>query len=220
MPAVQIESFEFQYLKDCNLGGRLRFFRQKMIKHHGSDYTITSLGSRLGVTPQSISAIEREDSKNPSFRLVHQLTQEFRVPLESVTDEFYFGKERLFSIGIPVSVSVDFDIDDLDDLTLVDEEEDDYFNFDEIKGVLIYHCMNRNEIVPLYHTQFKDDISDDEMEHFISRLLLETTNLTTEKFVQSKAIHPLQEANQIIKRYNKFLTPEELLDLLVNKNNK
>ncbi|MFD1851035.1 helix-turn-helix transcriptional regulator [Oceanobacillus bengalensis] len=220
MPAKHIDSSEFQYLKDSSLGGRLRFFRQQMIKYHGSDYTITSLGSRIGVTPQSISAIERGDSKNPSFHLVYKLTQEFRVPLESVTDEFYLGKEKLFSIGIPETIYVDFDIEESGDFTIVDEEDDDYFNFNDKKGVLIYHCVNSNEFEPLHHTHFKDDISEDEMKHFISRLLLESTNLTKEKFDGTKAIHPLQEAHQIIKRYNKFLSAEELLSLLVSNNNK
>jgi transcriptional regulator with XRE-family HTH domain len=220
MPAIHIDSSDFQYLKDCSLGERLRFFRQQMIKYHGSDYTITPLGSRIGVTPQSISAIERGDSKNPSFHLVHKLTQEFRVPLESVTDEFYLGKEKLFSIGIPETIYVDFDIDDVSDLAIVDDEDDDYFDFNDKKGVLIYHCMNLNEIEPLYHAHFKDDITEYEMKHFISRLLLESTNLTKEKFDETRAIHPLQEAHQIIKRYNKFLTADELLSLLVNDYNK
>ncbi|WP_099159029.1 helix-turn-helix domain-containing protein [Virgibacillus ndiopensis] len=225
MPAIYIDSYDFQYLKKCSLGERLRFFRQQMIQHHGSDYTITSLGSRIGVTPQSISAIERGDSKKPSFQLVHNLTQEYRVPLESVTDEFYIGKETLFTIGIPDDPIIiddeDFEFEETEEENVViDDEDENYFDFDDTKGILLYHCLNRNEIEPIYHTHFKEDISDDEMKHLISMLLLETTSLSKENFEGAKAVHPLQEAHQIINRYNKFLSADELLNLLVNKKSK
>lgn len=158
--------------------------------------------------------------------MVHKLTQEYRVPLESVTDEFYVGKEKLFSIGVPDDPIIiddeDFELGDTEEENVVIHEDDDdnYFDFDDTKGILLYHCLNRNEIEPLYHVRFKEDISDDEMEHLISRLLLETTNLTKEEFDESKAVHPLQEAHQIIKRFNKFLSADELLNLLDNKNTK
>ncbi|WP_036689153.1 helix-turn-helix domain-containing protein [Paucisalibacillus globulus] len=222
MSAINIDSYDFKHLKECTLGERLRFFRQHMVQYHGSDYTITSLGSRIGVAPQSISAIERGDSKNPSFQLIHKLTQEYRVPLESVTDEFYLGEERLFSIGIPEVIETDIDFDDVDELVIAvedNESNDDeiYFDFDDTKGILLYHCLGKNEYKPIYHIHFKEDITDYEMESLISRMLMETTSLTQGNFDSSKANHPLHEARQIINSQNKLLSSGELINLLVNK---
>lgn len=228
MSAIYIDSYDFQFLKDSSLGERLRFFRQRMIQYHGSDYTITSLGSRLGVTPQSISAIERGDSKNPSFLLVHKLTKEFRVPLDSVTDEFYQGEEKLFPIGIPEVDDDPIFIDDedffLEDITVVSDDDEEhadenFFDFDETSGLLLYHCYSKDSVKPLFHVHLKDSISDNDFEHLISRLLLETTTLSKKPFDKSRAIHPIQEAHSLMKQHNKSLSAEELLALLTNLKN-
>lgn len=229
MPAIYIDSYDFQFLKESNFGERLRFFRQRMIQYHGSDYTITSLGSRLGVTPQSISAIERGDSKNPSFLLVHKLTREFRVPLDSVTDEFYQSEERLFSIGIPEVVEDPIIIDDedffLEDITVASDDDDkenaeeNFFDFDETSGILLYRCYSKDSVDPLFHVHFKGCISDNDIQHLISRLLLDTTTLSKKPFDKSSAIHPLQEAHSLMKQHNKSLSAEELLALLTNLKN-
>jgi transcriptional regulator with XRE-family HTH domain len=229
MSAIYIDSYDFQFLKDSSLGERLRFFRQRMIQYHGSDYTITSLGLRLGVTPQSISAIERGDSKNPSFLLVHKLTKEFRVPLDSVTDEFYQGEEKLFPIGIPEVADDPIIIDDedffLEDITVVSDDDDEehadenFFDFDETSGLLLYHCYSKDSVEPLFHVHFKDCISDNDIQDLISRLLLETTTLSKKPFDKSRAIHPIQEAHSLMKQHKKSLSAEELLALLTNLKN-
>jgi transcriptional regulator with XRE-family HTH domain len=228
MSAIYIDSYDFQFLKDSSLGERLRFFRQRMIQYHGSDYTITALGSRLSVTPQSISAIERGDSKNPSFLLVHKLTREFRVPLESVTDDFYQGEEKLFPIGIPEVDDDPIFIDEedffLEDITVINDDDEEiadenYFDFDETSGLLLYRCYSKDSVEPLFHVDFKDCISDNDIQHLISRLLLETTTVSKKPFDKSRAIHPIQEAHSLMKQHNKPLSAEELLALLTNLKN-
>lgn len=92
--AMNVELKDFEYLKNATLGERLLFFRQRMIQHHGIDkYTIKELSSRLRITPQTISAIERGMSKNPSFLIVQKLAHEYGVTLDSLTDEFYKDEE-------------------------------------------------------------------------------------------------------------------------------
>lgn len=226
MPKIHIDTYDFQYLKKSTIGERLKFFRHHIMQysHNSDDFTITALGSRLEVSPQTISSIERGSSKNPSFLLVHKLTKEYGVPLESVTDEFYMNEDKLFAIGKPDEPIViddeDFIIDDIEEYSVVinDEKDEDktFFDFDETKGILLYNCLGRSEIEPIYHIQFKEDITDDEIEHLISRLLLETTTLSKKKFERSKAVHPLQEAHQIVYRHNKILTADGLLNLLTN----
>lgn len=226
MPQIHIDTYDFQYLKKSTIGERLKFFRHHIMQysHNSYDFTITSLGSRLEVSPQTISSIERGSSKNPSFLLVHKLTKEYGVPLESVTDEFYMNEERLFAIGKPEEPIIidddDFIIEETDEYSVVtndeNEKDENFFDFEETKGILLYSCLSRHDIEPIHHIQLKEDISDDEIEHLISKLLFETTTLSKEKFERSKAVHPLQEANQIINRHNKFLSADELLRLLTN----
>ncbi|MDM8101348.1 helix-turn-helix transcriptional regulator [Oceanobacillus oncorhynchi] len=228
MPKIHIDTYDFQYLKKSTIGERLKFFRHHIMQysHNSDDFTITALGSRLEVSPQTISSIERGSSKNPSFLLVHKLTKEYGVPLESVTDEFYMNEERLFAIGKPDEPIViddeDFIIDDKEEYSVVidDEKDEDetFFDFDETNGILLYNSLGKNEFVPLYHVHLKKDISNAEVEHLISRLLFETADLSIKKLDRSKAVHPLQEANQIINRHNKLLSADELLRLLTNTN--
>lgn len=92
--AMNIELADFEHLKNASLGERLLFFRQKMIQYNGADkYTIKAIAERLNITPQSISAIERGMSKNPSFLTVQKLAHEYDVTLDSLTDDFYKEEE-------------------------------------------------------------------------------------------------------------------------------
>ncbi|MEN1966598.1 helix-turn-helix transcriptional regulator [Lentibacillus sp. N15] len=220
MSGIYINSYDFQFLKGRSLGGRLRFFRQHMLQYHGSDYSITSLGSRIGVAPQSISAVERGDSNNPSFQLVHKLTQEYSVPLESVTDEFYSGKEKLFPIGKPDTITLDDE-----DFTFEDEFPtgkwtdhyetlDDYFADNDVKGLLLYHCVDKKSITPLFHTHLKVDITHDEIFQLVSRLIFETSMLKADAIDENKDSHPMTEANDLLDNIEYSLSADELFHLL------
>lgn len=94
-------AIEYFFLKKSSLGERIRFFREETGKlSTKEDYSTRAISKRLGVTAQSITAIERGESKNPSFQLIHGLSRELLVPIEAFTDEFYQGDIHLFEIGI------------------------------------------------------------------------------------------------------------------------
>ncbi|MGN7384095.1 helix-turn-helix domain-containing protein [Paenibacillus sp. SAFN-117] len=96
-----ITAIEFFSLKKATLGERIRFFREETGKlSTKEDYSTRAISKRLGVTAQSITAIERGESKNPSFQLIYGLSRELHVPIEAFTDEFYQNDIRLFEIGI------------------------------------------------------------------------------------------------------------------------
>lgn len=96
-----ITAIEYFSLKGSSLGERIRFFREEAGKlTTKEDYSTRAISKRLGVTAQSITAIERGESKNPSFQLVHGLSRELHVPIEAFTDEFYQGDIHLFEIGV------------------------------------------------------------------------------------------------------------------------
>lgn len=96
-----ITAVEYFSLKGGSLGERIRFFREETGKlNTKEDYSTRAISKRLGVTAQSITAIERGESKNPSFQLVYGLSRELNVPIEAFTDEFYQGDIHLFDIGV------------------------------------------------------------------------------------------------------------------------
>ncbi|CAM3807558.1 hypothetical protein GCM10009865_46560 [Aeromicrobium ponti] len=223
MPALQIDSFDFKYLQNCTLGERLRFFRQKMMQYHpNKDYTVTSLGKRLRITPQSISAIERGDSKNPSFQVIHKLTKEYRVPLDSVTDEYYQDEGRLFTIGIPDVVdATDIELDDIETIKyngniIYENKSDDFFEGDSMMGLLLYQSNDNNIIDLIFHRYFKESISDDQLSDIVSRLIFETSSVSREKLDIDELPHPAVQAKHILEQKNQPLSLKELGELLYN----
>ncbi|MFC4402367.1 helix-turn-helix domain-containing protein [Gracilibacillus xinjiangensis] len=96
----KINQIEFEILKVWPLGERLRFFRSKMQELYGKrNYSTKALGERLNVSPQSITAIERGISKNPSYHVMQKISIEFNIPLEAFSDEYYENGFRELSIG-------------------------------------------------------------------------------------------------------------------------
>lgn len=96
-----ITAVEYFSLQGSSIGERIRFFREETGKlNTKEDYSTRAISKRLGVTAQSITAIERGESKNPSFQLVYGLSRELHVPIEAFTNEFYQGDIRLLEIGV------------------------------------------------------------------------------------------------------------------------
>ncbi|MGD6967809.1 helix-turn-helix transcriptional regulator [Rossellomorea vietnamensis] len=99
----KINEIEFEILKTSSLGERLRFFRERMQELYGKRaYSTKSLGDLLEVSPQSLTAIERGISQNPSFHLMQKIALEFSIPLESFSDEYYQNGYRELYIGYPL----------------------------------------------------------------------------------------------------------------------
>ncbi|WP_079710182.1 helix-turn-helix domain-containing protein [Paraliobacillus ryukyuensis] len=162
----QIDSVEFHLLKRSTLGERLKFFRNELKKLQPKvDFTTTAIAKRIEISPQSITAIERGESKKPSFHLINQLTNEYGVPLESITDEFYEGEEKLFNIGHPISVEVDFDIEDIDDIEIITEPE-------KSLGILLYE-KNEDNIRLLFNEEIGDISNDLDFVQLLSRFIYE-----------------------------------------------
>ncbi|MCZ8540278.1 helix-turn-helix domain-containing protein [Psychrobacillus psychrodurans] len=234
MAGIYIDSFDFQYLKKCTLGERLRFFRQKMIQYHGSEnYTTTALGERLNVTPQTISAIERGVSKNPSFLVINELTEEYRVPLKSVTDKFYEGDEELFTIGIPNVIETDLDFDDFDELyingTKIDLTHEDIgdtedslesltsiFDIESRTGILFYEIHAKDIIRPLYHQHVNSNLNHSDTVELLSRLIFDTEKYSVRN-KQASEIHPEVQALELLSNANKTLDSIELIDFMLKR---
>lgn len=164
MSSRTIDSVEFQLLKSSSLGKRLKYFRNEMkVLQPKIDYTTSAIAKRIGASPQTITAVERGDSKKPSFYLVSQLTKEYGVPLDAVTDEFYHFEDNLFSIGSPDTVHVDFDMDDIE------------FNSAPEKGLgmVLYEKKGEDMIRLLHHDEINNIKNDVDIVQLLSRFMYE-----------------------------------------------
>ncbi|RUS48850.1 helix-turn-helix domain-containing protein [Cohnella sp. AR92] len=101
MPNRQINKGEFEQLKLMELGMRIRFLREQMgCLYSKHAFSTTELAKRLEVTPQSLTSIERGETRNPSFKVICQLAKVFNVPIDAFSDEYYAeAPSRLFHIG-------------------------------------------------------------------------------------------------------------------------
>ena len=225
LAAIKIDSTDFQYLKHCTLGERLRFFRQKMMQYYGvENFTTTALGERLNVTSPTISAIERGASKNPSFLAVTELIKEYNVPMESVLDDYYDGDEKFFSIGKPNVIETDIDLDEFDELYIngvpIDlsnkdiEDADDFFNTESRAGVLYYEIYDTDIISPIYHRHINLDLNEKDTVELISRLIFDTEKYSI-KSEHTFDVHPEIQALDLLSKANKTLNSTELIDYML-----
>ncbi|WP_159887568.1 helix-turn-helix transcriptional regulator [Paenibacillus puerhi] len=106
MPLRTLMSKELEELKYSSLGERLRFYRKEVGKLNLSrSYTTTAMSERVGVSHQTIVAIERGDSKKPAYQLIYKITKDLGIPFDALTDEFYQGELKVITIGEPLASS-------------------------------------------------------------------------------------------------------------------
>lgn len=193
MPSRLLTEYEFFKLKSRSLGERLRFFREEVGKLHSKkEYTTKAMGQRLGITPQSITAIERGDTKNPSYQLIYKLTKDLNVPFEALSDEFYQGEVHLFPLGFS---------DDKPDPERDSPESSDFSQF--YFGCYVYQLFpdgkmrfvyNKDTVQPIDYKKFIESLS-----RFINEI--EVLNQPDSILDQSSSpsIVPLQQATSLFK---------------------
>jgi|GEM_PF-2105770 len=101
MPKRFIDESEYIQLASMDMGKRIRFLREIMGQLYGKDrFTTTELAKQVNVSPQSLTAIERGESQNPSFKVIYNLSRIFNVPIDCLTDDYYNNPDKkLFSVG-------------------------------------------------------------------------------------------------------------------------
>lgn len=226
MGARYIDSHDFYYLKDCSLGERLKFIRQFLMRSDDSKkYTVTAIAERLNITHQSISAIERGESKNPSFLVIQRLAQEYHVTLDALTDAYYEQGKNLFYIGKPYEIDLDLESDEIyfndNQIDKSNEDTEDslesltsIFDIESRTGILFYEIHDKDIIRPLYHQHVNSDLNHSDTVELISRLIFDT-----EKYLirnkQASEIHPEVQAQELLSKANKTLDSLELIDLML-----
>lgn len=238
MTAIYITSFDFHVLSNSSLGERLKFFRQHLMQYEKDMdmYTIKAIAERLNLTPQAISAVERGLSKNPSFGLILKLTKEYNVSMDTLTDEYYEGNEKLFSIGksdVQKNVfEVDLDALDIEDEDITefeavnkpspkvntgywDEEKNDYALPETEVGILLYkHEDDSDEFNILYKNSIKSGSTEKELQKLLVRLDLDIRLLNNVDVA-------FENISSILKKHGAndyMISSKELLKLLKENN--
>lgn len=160
MPKQTVQDFQLLILASMNLGQRVRFIRELMCHLFGkTKYSTNSLSKAIGVTPQTLTAIERGDSQNPSFNVIHRLAKAFHVKVEVFTDEYYQTQPiQSFTIGFIEDdevLDLDWEKDDNDTGNLTDTLEQNaqlgiYItqHFEQGETRIITSHLTRNNIEP------------------------------------------------------------------------
>jgi transcriptional regulator with XRE-family HTH domain len=90
MSTYYLNEKDYSLLHSMSLGKKVRYFRNLMSNLDSKTrYSTAELAKRIGVTPQSLTSIERDETKRPSFEVIHKLSKELGVPMEIFTDDFY-----------------------------------------------------------------------------------------------------------------------------------
>lgn len=190
VPARILQEYEFYKLKHCSLGERVKFFREQIgILYSKKDFTTKAISERIDVTPQSITAIERGDSKNPSYHLIHKLTNDLNIPFDSLTDEFYQNEVKLFQIGF------------LDNKSIVESVTNTNFSKSHF-GCYVYQLFSDGKMRFVYNKESDQLIDSKKFIATLSRSITEIELLNQKedmlKQTTSSEISPLQHAKNLI----------------------
>ncbi|WP_010499705.1 helix-turn-helix domain-containing protein [Paenibacillus elgii] len=93
---------EYNELASMSLGQRIRFIRKLVGEMHGNGgFSTTELAKKVGVKPQSLTAIERDEVTNPSFKSIVGISRHLGVSAEVFEDAYYQNPiPEMFSIGL------------------------------------------------------------------------------------------------------------------------
>lgn len=209
--ANKITSVEFNILKNSSLGERIRLIRKKLMDEIDPDYyTTNSISKRTGIASQTITSIERGESKKPSFNVIHTLSKEFHVDIQVFTDEFYQTDEMLFSVGAQNDLVgiPEIDLEEVESLVIGDRE---YFTSDLDNSDKIWN--HRRRITFMVHEEtpnngeralyrFYKPMTEIELTKVISQLIqsveLSPENLSSTEWNEAIERSPLSEAHKII----------------------
>lgn len=91
MYSYELKNEDYSKLKSMTLGMRIKYFRNKIrsLTDNKQAFSATEVAKRIGISFQSLSAIENDKTKSPSFEVITSLCKEFGIPIDALTDEYY-----------------------------------------------------------------------------------------------------------------------------------
>lgn len=209
--STSINSIEFNLLKNSSLGERIRFLRTKLMDEVDPEqYTTSAISKRTEIAAQTLTSIERGESKKPSFSVIHALSKDFNVSMDVFTDDYYEGSEKLFSLGTSSNIVFDFTDFDIDkgDSIIIDEKElivgeSSTFNRSRNISVYVVEEFEDEDILTdtlLYHHQ--KSLKEVELVQILSQTIqtleLSPFSLSNQEWLKALKKSPLQEAYEIV----------------------
>ena len=216
---TSINSVEFNFLKNSSLGERIRFLRTKLMDEvNPEQYTTNAISKRTNIAAQTLTSIERGESKKPSFSVIHALSKDFNVGMDVFTDDYYEGSEKLFSLGTSsndaIDLGDDFELNNGDSLFIQGKEYvvsegsalsrrrnisvyvvEEFEDEDILEDTLLYHHQNSLKEVELVQI----------LSQMIQTLELSPFSLSSSEWLKALKISPLQEANNIVSQFDSEL---------------
>jgi transcriptional regulator with XRE-family HTH domain len=100
MGYLTLQQSQYYELKQLDIGPRIRYIRELLHKHHGSEFSARGVAERVKVISYAaLASIERGDTKDPSARVVHAIAKYFKVDMYVFFDDYYEGEYRPIDIG-------------------------------------------------------------------------------------------------------------------------
>jgi transcriptional regulator with XRE-family HTH domain len=159
---------EYLKLSSLQLGERIRFIREQLgiLYDNKADFTTTNLAKRANMTPQALTAIERGDSKNPSFNLIQRLAETFNVSMDVFTDRYYETNEvKLFTIGFDDNKLGETNNLELNDMKLIEDK----FHI----GTILYQVLKDETVRIVFNDTTKSMVDKDILINTMARMYLE-----------------------------------------------
>lgn len=198
MPKRFINEVDYIQLASMDMGKRVRFLREQMAQLYGKErFTTTELAKQLNVSSQALTAIERGDSQNPSFKVMYKLSHIFNVPMDCFMDEYYNTPDKkLFSIGFDDDNTL---IDKSDEIVLHPEDENKFM----IRHYILQVFSNGNLRIVL-DEKTKSEIDVTALLQTMARIYSEIQLLNSTKSLQHTEVemNPLHKA---LKQYQAIL---------------
>lgn len=166
MESYQLSNENLSILKSMTLGQRIKYFREALRnkssnKHY---YAATEVAKRIGITFQSLSAIENNKTKNPSFEVISNLCKDFDIPIDALTDNFYIQKEPDLVLNVDGEPNMIADVK-----SNIMEEDNHGFKL----GYLMYQHFNNGDIRIIFNQETKTSLSKADLSPALARLIAE-----------------------------------------------
>lgn len=106
MKLHQVTEIEMETLKSMTIGKRLKWIREQLQGLYLKGYSINQVANNINLmgedkilTPQGLSAIETEKTKNPNAKTINALAEYYRISNKLLFDDYYNNNGKPFQLG-------------------------------------------------------------------------------------------------------------------------
>ncbi|WP_134686490.1 helix-turn-helix domain-containing protein [Brevibacillus migulae] len=105
--SIQVSEEQFHLLAISDVGPRIRVLREVLYSQFGDAYTSKNVAIRIGISPPTLSAIERGETKDCPSKVLHSISKDFHVDIDVFFDDFYTLGYRKILLGTEIEADSD-----------------------------------------------------------------------------------------------------------------